>query len=93
MIHWLLQTRQGVVIAIVLLAVLVLLFYLLPSLLGLVMGVVHWRGVMLVNMLLGWTVLGWLASLVWVLLDRVRDPDRETWPRPRIFDDENANEL
>jgi hypothetical protein len=36
--------------------------------------------VLLVNVLFGWTVLGWLASLVWVLLDRVRDPDRETWP-------------
>ncbi len=80
MIHWLLQTRQGVVLAIVLLVVLALLFYLLPSLLGLVMGVIHWRGVLLVNVLLGWTVIGWLASLVWVLLDRVRDPDRETWP-------------
>ena len=42
---------------------------------------VNWRWVLLVNVLLGWTVLGWLAALVWVLLDRVRDPGRKSWPR------------
>ncbi len=81
--NWLLQTPQGSVVVIVALAVLGVLFYLFPALLGLAMGIVHWRGVLVVNALLGWTVLGWIAALVWVLLDRPRDPDRDAWPSAR----------
>lgn len=81
MIHWLLQTPQKMILPIALLAILGLVFYLLPSLLGMVMSVAHLRWIMALNFLLGWTVLGWLAALVWVLLDRVREPDLEDWPR------------
>lgn len=79
--HWLLQTPQGAIVMIVLMVILGILVYGFPVLLGLALGIVHWRGVLLVNLLLGWTVLGWLGALVWVLLDRVRDPERETWPQ------------
>lgn len=79
--HWLLQTPQGAIVMIGLMVILGTIVYGFPVLLGLTMGIVHWRGVLLVNLLLGWTVLGWLGALVWVLLDRVRDPERETWPQ------------
>ena len=39
----------------------------------------HLRGIVLCNLLLGWTVLGWLVALVWALVDESRDADRDTW--------------
>ena len=42
-------------------------FYVFPSLLAVHESHPHARAVALVNLLLGWTIVGWLASLFWVL--------------------------
>jgi phosphoglycerol transferase MdoB-like AlkP superfamily enzyme len=42
------------------------LFYLLPSLIALIRGCkVAFGGIMALNLLLGWTVLGWIGALIW----------------------------
>ncbi|QPD04933.1 MAG: hypothetical protein Nkreftii_002707 [Candidatus Nitrospira kreftii] len=51
--------------------------YLLPAFIAL------WRGhpscipILIVNLLLGWTVIGWVGTLVWTLKRRQTNPDRD----------------
>ena len=42
-------------------------FYIFPSLLAVHENHPHARAVAMVNLLLGWTIVGWLVSLFWVL--------------------------
>lgn len=41
--------------------------YLFPTYLALVRKHIDWKGVLFVNILIGWTVLGWFILLVWAL--------------------------
>ena len=79
-LHTLLYSPRGFVILLVVGVALGLVFYTLPTLLAWALGAIHWRGIALLNLLLGWTVLGWIAALLWALFDRPRDLDRDTWP-------------
>jgi hypothetical protein len=49
-----------------------LLLYFLPSIIG------HQKrsfgGIFVLNLLLGWTVIGWIAALIWASADEVRVP-------------------
>jgi Superinfection immunity protein len=49
-----------------------LLLYFLPSIIG------HQKrsfgGIFVLNLLLGWTVIGWVAALIWACTDEVRGP-------------------
>ncbi|MHB8237780.1 MAG: superinfection immunity protein [Acidithiobacillus ferrivorans] len=65
---WLMDSVSGSMAVIVIFAVIILLVYVLPTLLGLAMGNPHPGWLALVNITLGWTVLGWLACLFWALL-------------------------
>jgi hypothetical protein len=65
--HWLLNTRAGSVIAILLALSLALLLYFLPALIAALMGHPHPWGVFALDALAGWTVFGWIAALVWAL--------------------------
>ncbi len=50
----------------------------IPSVLAGIGHARHRRGIALLNLSLGWTVLGWIAALVWVLFDEHgNDPE---WP-------------
>src|SRR5687768_12940055 len=50
-------------------------FYFLPSILALVRGARDVVAIILVNLLLGWTVIGWIATLIWSLVGAKRhDP-------------------
>ncbi|MHB1266643.1 MAG: superinfection immunity protein [Acidithiobacillus ferriphilus] len=80
MMHWLMGTRQGAVFVMFFGVLVLLVLYLAPSLLAWTQGAIHLRGIVLCNLLLGWTVLGWVAALVWALMDQSRDADRDTWP-------------
>jgi len=44
---------------------LVLAFYLLPSIAAYVRGHKHFEAIMILNILAGWTLIGWLAAAVW----------------------------
>lgn len=78
--HWLVDTRQGAVIVVFLGVLVLLALYLVPSLLAWTQGAIHLQGIVLCNLLVGWTVLGWVVALVWALMDQPRDADRDTWP-------------
>ena len=44
----------------------------------------HQMAIAALNLLLGWTVIGWVAALVWALMDQVRrDPPPAPKPRAR----------
>lgn len=76
---------EGRTNAVLTLAVLVLLYF-LPSILA--RNKQNFLGVFLVNFLLGWTVIGWVASLIWALAEPERPwavlPAAPPQPAPRF---------
>ncbi len=48
------------------------LMYFLPSILG--RDKRHALGILLLNVFLGWTIIGWIAALFWALSSEVRAP-------------------
>ena len=48
-------------------------FYFLPSYIAFVRHHKHFKSILLIDILTGWTFLGWAAALVWAFTD-----DRET---------------
>lgn len=66
--HWLTQTSTGFVFALVAGIILLVLLYLLPAILAYSLGSAHTKGVLTLNLILGWTILGWLAALIWAIL-------------------------
>lgn len=66
MFHWLLDTRYGVVFVLLSVGAAVIAFYLLLAFaMG---GHPHPWGVFWLDLLAGWTVIGWIAALVWALI-------------------------
>ena len=55
-------------------SVFLLPLYVLPSILAWKKG--HRIPILLLDLLLGWTVLGWVGALVWALLDAPANPDQ-----------------
>lgn len=51
---------------IILLAVL----YLFPAILSLLLNRKHWAAILVLNLFLGWTYIGWVAALIWVFADK-----------------------
>ena len=51
-----------------LLAVLIFAFYFLPTLIAFLRQHKNKPAIFLLNLLLGWTVLGWVVSLVWSVM-------------------------
>jgi len=56
---------QNLTILELLLVVLIFVFYFLPSLIAFLRQHKNKLAIFLLNLLLGWTVLGWVVSLVW----------------------------
>lgn len=82
-LHWLTQTHSGVIVALILGMVFLLVLYLIPGLLAYSLGCRNWRGILVLNLLLGWTVIGWLVMLIWALVseDAPRfDDDDDQYP-------------
>ena len=50
---------------------LVVAFYLLPTVVASHRGTERQNGITLVNVLFGWTVLGWIAALLWACTETV----------------------
>ncbi|CDQ10434.1 conserved protein of unknown function [Acidithiobacillus ferrivorans] len=66
--HWLTQTSTGFVFALVAGIILLVVLYLLPAILAYSLGSAHTKGVLTLNLILGWTILGWLTALIWAIL-------------------------
>lgn len=49
--------------------------YFLPSIIGWNRGVVGSFPLFLINLLLGWTVIGWLVTLAWSVIGRTKAED------------------
>jgi hypothetical protein len=48
-------------------AILLVLVYFLPTFLAAARGHQSWLEILTLNLLLGWTVLGWIGALIWSL--------------------------
>lgn len=59
---------QNFTILELLLVVLIFAFYFLPSLIAFLRNHKNKLAIFLLNLLLGWTVLGWVVSLVWSVI-------------------------
>jgi len=53
-----------------LLFVLVLVFYLLPTVIANTRETEHRGAIFFINLLFGWTVLGWIAALIWAVVEK-----------------------
>jgi hypothetical protein len=49
-----------------------LTLYFLPALIAAIRRAQHGLAIGLLNLLLGWTVIGWLAALIWAVVEQPR---------------------
>ena len=75
--HWLLYTTPGFVVLLVSFVVLGALLYALPTLLAFALGLSGIGRIALINLLVAWTFVGWIAQVVWVLRAGLDARDRE----------------
>jgi hypothetical protein len=57
-------------VAIIILAI---CFYFLPTMIASIRHSEHGTGIFWVNLLFGWTVLGWIAALIWAVTERIEE--------------------
>jgi hypothetical protein len=48
--------------------------YLLPWYIAVLRDAKHTLAIFLVNLLLGWTVVGWLAAFIWAVVEKTEEP-------------------
>lgn len=75
-IVWLIQSGEKMDAGI-LIAVLIALYF-VPALIAMIRTAKHEGAIALLNLLLGWTLLGWVGALIWA----VADAEREPWGPP-----------
>lgn len=68
MLHWITGTRDGFLVLLVIAFVLALGVYVLPVLMAWSLGSPYRMSITVLDVLLGWTVLGWLAALIWAVV-------------------------
>lgn len=66
--HWLLNTPAGFDVAMIIAVILGVLVYVIPTLVAWSMSSKGIRWVAIINVLLGWTVIGWIIALIWALV-------------------------
>ena len=88
MLHWIANSRSGFVALLVAACIVAVAIYVLPALLAWSMGSPQRMAITLLNVLLGWTILGWIAALIWAVMsgnggsfDEDPPPRREPWMR------------
>lgn len=88
MLHWIVDSRSGFVALLMAACIVAVAIYVLPALLAWSMGSPQLMAITLVNLLLGWTILGWIAALIWAVMsgnggsfDEDPPPRREPWMR------------
>lgn len=55
------------------------IFYLLPTVIASARGAGHQGMIIFINLVFGWTVLGWIAALIWAIVEK---PAEENKPEP-----------
>ena len=88
MFHWIADSRSGFVALLMAAVIVAMAIYALPALLAWSMGSPQRVVITLVDLLLGWTMLGWIAALIWAIMsgndgsfDEDPPPRREPWMR------------
>ena len=89
MFHWIADSRSGFVALLIAAVIVAMAIYALPALLAWSMGSPQRVAITLVDLLLGWTILGWIAALIWAIMsgnggsfdDEDPPPRREPWMR------------
>jgi len=61
-------------VASIFLLILILVFYFLPSVIASKRNTRHGGTIFLINLLFGWTILGWFAALIWAIVEGPEDP-------------------
>ena len=49
---------------------LIVVFYLLPIIISATRSTEHQGMIFFINILFGWTVLGWIAALIWAIVEK-----------------------
>jgi hypothetical protein len=49
---------------------LIVVFYLLPCVIASTRKTGHQGAIFFINMLFGWTILGWVAALIWAVVEK-----------------------
>jgi len=65
--HWLTNTTAGSVVFVLLMVIIAMLAYFIPTLLAYALQTPNVFRIAIVNGLIGWTVIGWIVCLVWAL--------------------------
>ena len=88
MLHWIADSRSGFVALLMAAFIVTVVIYALPALLAWGMGSPQRMAITLLDVLLGWTIIGWIAALIWAILsgnggsfDEDPPPRREPWMR------------
>ena len=84
MFQWIVDSRSGFVALLMAAVIVAMAIYALPALLAWCMGSPQRVAITLVDLLLGWTILGWIAALIWAILSGNGGSfDEDPPPRPR----------
>ena len=88
MFQWIVDSRSGFVALLMAACIVAMAIYALPALLAWSMGSPQRVAITLVDLLLGWTILGWIAALIWAIMsgnggsfDEDQPTRREPWMR------------
>lgn len=60
------------------LALLILIFYFLPAVIASERSAKHFGMIFFINLVFGWTVLGWIAALIWAIVEAPLEPKQST---------------
>ncbi|HEY2920885.1 MAG TPA: superinfection immunity protein [Candidatus Binatia bacterium] len=63
---------------------LILAFYFLPVIIAAKLETKHEGMIFLINIVFGWTVLGWIAALIWAIVETPEEPNRATAAAARV---------
>lgn len=64
---------------------LALVFYLLPSVIAGQRKTQHGGAIFFINLIFGWTVLGWIAALIWACVEKPQEVKRIASPLSEPF--------
>ena len=61
------------IVSLVIISIFIAFLYLLPSAIAAIRKARHDGAIILVNVIFGWTVLGWIAALIWAVIEQPRE--------------------